>query len=213
MASFKAVVFSGLFLFALTGCDPIRGAVQVNETFDAIVDEGRCSGHEGPCADALRVRVEPGDYWMTLAAWSEREIELEFNGPRVYVMKLKINGRGSLPSNGPFRLLANQTGQPFHLVGRTETIVTETAPTTGVQTCEIVTERRLCRRSQEDPQKEACETHRVTRDGQRQVEYLYRTTKARIRGEITTTDGRAVAALDGGRSSAERLYTFRGACE
>lgn len=198
--------------FLLLGCDPIRGSLTVIEEFDAVVGEANFCSDEDWLCQPENVRIPQGDYQMSLTAFSSRDAELKLVGDREYKMKLNINGRSSLPDNGPFRLPSRESGQPFNLAGQSKTDFSDTGIQQSYESCQITTNHRLCRRSPQDPRKEICETHRVVRQGQRRVEYFYRTTTTQMGGKLENSEGRAIGHFNGRRMKSDKIYTWRDIC-
>ena len=206
----KKNLLCGIVLaLGLTACDPIRGILNVEQTLKILIDEpNNCNPLTPPCTSGkTAVDVNPGQYIMKLEMSGKRAVQISLKtASQSVVAKLNINKGHTLPEQGPFSLLSQESGQPFDLKGSVSTARKDSARKRYHETCEIPYTDTIC-----TPQ--GCTTRSGVRMGYRDIVYVDRTTEKNMKASLADTATKLqLATYEGSASSVQRIYISRGHC-
>ncbi len=206
----KKNLLCGIVLaLGLTACDPVRGILNVEQTLKVLIEESNnCNPLTPPCTTGkTAVDVSPGQYIMKLEMSGRRAVQISLKtANQSIIAKLNINKGHTLPEQGPFFLLSQESGQPFDLGGKVATTRKDSARKRHQETCEIPYTDTIC-----TPQ--GCTTRSGVRMGFRDIIYFDRTTEKNMQASLDDPATKSqLATYEGSLSSVERIYTSRGHC-
>ncbi len=191
----KTLVLVTTLALGLTACNDIEGTLKANE--DLTLKKGKKT-----------VLVPAGTYETELEADSE---ELE--------VKIKINDKSqkfdfAIPKDAlkdnTFNIPAEQTGQLYGVQGTRDVSEVTSAPRQDWESCQY--DEYYTRCATDNRGRTHCWTERVTRWGQRWVEYVERETTYTVEAQLINSAGQAAADFDGSRTIVERFYRQTGIC-
>lgn len=196
----KRILVAALLAVGLTGCNEMKGTISAYEALSLRDKDGKT------------VSVNAGTYESELSAKDKTTIKVEIEGAGNKGKDLKFYFR--LPANsmksGRFDIPAAQTGQPYGVRGDREITVTESRVQRGYESCQYEDWEQYCWGDRDG--RVVCQTRRVTRWGQRYVEYQDVTETESISLDLVNAANAAAAHFDGSRSESYRDYTYQEYC-
>jgi hypothetical protein len=181
--------------FGLTACNDIEGTLNANEDLTLTKDKKSIS-------------IPAGTYETKIESDS-KEIEV-----KIKVGKKSQKFEFAIPKDAlkddTFDIPAEQTGQIYGLQGTRTIDEVMTAPRQDYESCEYYEYYTRC--STDARGNTRCWTERVTRWGQRWVEYVDRETTTTVSANLVNASGATAAEFDGSRTDVERIYRNQGIC-
>jgi hypothetical protein len=220
------IFFLGLSL--VVACDPIRGTLQVNRSFEAkagssFSSAAYCSGEMYPCGNETQsISIPVGQHNMKVDMITRKDAQLLIKvGKTEHKIELSIPDGKQIPATGSISISAQESGQPFDLHAQTQTDVSRTELERDLESCEIVWQERVCgirpgksgKGSDVKDEKPVyeCWTETFRKPGTQDVEFFYETTTQHMQAQIQQS-GSQVASFSGLRTNTEKIYTYKGTC-
>ncbi len=189
----KLVLISALFL-GLTGCEDMGGTTSVAEAFNVFVNNKRHT-------------IAKGVYNTTLN-FKRDKVEVTLNGNNTKTkIKFQYAPGTRLPSNGPFELRSEQTGQPVDVFGEIQTTETRSERRRGVESCQYQDVDVVC-----GPH--GCSSVPVNRWGQQVIEYYLRTVNRVVKFNIVEVNASSnrLAKFNGESEYSEKVILYQDRC-
>ena len=191
----KTLTLVAALSLGLTACNDIEGTLKANEdlTFNK---------------DKKSISLPAGTYETEIEADS-KEIEVKIKvGKKTQKFDFAIP-KDALKDD-TFDIPAEQTGQIYGLQGTRTIDEVTTAPRQDYESCEYYEYYTRC--STDRNGNTRCWTERITRWGQRWVEYVDRETTTTVSANLVNASGATAAEFDGSRTDVERFYRNQGIC-
>lgn len=225
--SLKSGIFFALLTVVSIACDPIRGQLHVNRSFQVKINttQPNCSVEMDPTCgygSSESATLSPGQYQMNVEMITRRDAQILVRaGKKDLKIELAIPDGKEIPATGAVVIYGSESGQPFDLHAQTQTHVTRTETTRTIESCEIVWTERICgiKPGQSGKGKDVkdekpvyqCWNETFRKPGTQDVEFFYETTTQNMQATIHERGSQA-ASFSGSRSNTEKIYTFKGTC-
>ena len=187
------IYISLISLIALIGCEDIAGNLQVFQRFNVNTKNG--------------VKIaEVGNYNTSLDIKRDRVIaSVKTDSGKIKVTLLIPDGV-RIPANGEFTISADQSGQPFAMLGINKTVESKSKIKSEYQDCMYDDYDVIC-----NPQ--GCHQVPVKRWGRQYTEYYQRTVKQDlILNALADTSEAIAATFTGAASVSEKVIVHKDQC-
>lgn len=179
----------------LTACNDIEGTLKAYE--DLTLKKGR------------KTQVVPAGTYLAKIEVESKEVDVKIQvGGDTEKFEFAIP-KDALKGNR-FDIPAEVTGQAYGLAGTRDVEERMSPPQQDWESCQYEEWYRRCGVDRQG--RHVCWDERVTRWGQRWVEYQDRDTTYIVDAELVTQDNRTAADFSGSRTVTERLYRRVGVC-
>jgi hypothetical protein len=215
-----------LLALAAVGCDPISGYLMVNRPLQVKVNTTlpNCNAEMDPScgySQSESATLNPGQYRMDIEMITRKDAQIIVStGKNDLKLDLALNGK-DIPATGTVSISSAESGQPFDLLAQTQTSVSRTDSTRGIESCQIVWQQQVCGLVPGDSGKGSnvknqppiykCRMETFSKPGQQEVEFYYETTTQNMQAQIIQSGSQA-ASFSGSRSNTEKIYTYQGPC-
>ena len=181
-------------MMLMSGCEDIPGVLTVTKPLQVLV-KGKTQA------------VAVGAHDTSLNFKRHKIVATIQSGSEKVKIDLEVSEGEEIPSNGNFELKSTQTGQPFDVLGRVATTVTESVRRTGRETCQYQVYDVVC-----GPK--GCQTVPVMRKGLRTIEFFDRNTRQVMNFDMTEVGSAtsSFATFTGQVNYNERIKTREGQC-
>jgi hypothetical protein len=190
----KFIILAALAM-GLVGCEEMGGETHVAQAFNVIVKN-------------QKVTVQPGQYRTSLNFERDKvEVTLLSENNSKTKIKFYYAQGTTFPSNGPFELKSEQTGQPVDIKGNIQTVETRSQPQRGYQNCQYQDYQTICN-------EQGCTTVPVNRWGRQYTEYYVRTIQRNVDFEILESHAQAnkLANFNGASAYSQNVITWQDRC-
>ncbi len=196
----KRILVAALLAVGLTGCNEMQGTLSAFENLSLRAKDGSA------------VSVMSGTYNAQLSAKDKSTIKVQINGagPKGKDVKFYFNLPANAMKSGQFNIPAAQTGQPYGVRGQRDINSTASPIQAGYESCQYEDWEQYCWADRDGHV--VCQTRRVTRWGQRYVEFQDITETENVNLDLVNARDSAAAHFDGSRSDSYRQYRYQDYC-
>ena len=182
---------------ALTGCNEMDGVLKANETLS--LKKGKKT-----------VLIPAGQYITEVEADGDDQVEVKIRLNKDKSEKFEFMVPKDSFKEKTFRIPAEVTGQIYSLAGVRDEEVTRSELRRDWESCSY--DDYITRCATDNQGRTRCWSERITRWGQRWVEYIDETTVYSLEAQLLTAQETVAADFSGERTITERLYRNVGYC-
>lgn len=160
------------------------------------------------------VTIKEGTYRATLGFKTKKKLTLKLKTEGDAGKKITFDlPKGTILSsrNGDFSLSPAQTGQPYTVNGRVDTVTTTSDLYDGVETCYETITRRRCTTDRQTGER-VCHTDSTSVEGRRYYTYFYETDDKVFELDLLNADGAKAAFFDGNKRNTRTIRLNSSQC-
>lgn len=192
----RALVILPLSL-ALTACNDIEGTLSVAEKLS--LKNGKKT-----------IEIPVGSYATEVEADGDEQVQVEVQVAEKKKVKIEFSVPKDSFKNKDFNIPASQTGQPYGLAGTRDESSTRSERKTDWESCSYDDYINECYTDRDG--RTRCYQRRITRWGQRWVEFYDTTTVYTLAAQLVGQKNTAVAEFNGSKTVVTRDYINSGWC-
>lgn len=196
----KRILVAAALSVGLIGCNEMKGTLSASENLSLNDKDGKV------------MSVAAGTYNAELEAKDKTtvKVKIEGAGKKGKDLKFYFNLPANAMKSGQFDIPASQTGQPYGVRGNRDIETTESDVQRGYESCQYEDWEQYCWADRQG--RVVCQTRRVTRWGQRYVEYTDVTETEVLALDLINASSATAAHFDGSRSESYRNYRYQNYC-